>query len=666
MEIYEITGLATGVDKSGVNYLQPIDSFQNIQDGFIYRQVLQSRQGIGPFAPRLNPVSPVAPPVAITNLRVYAIFEHILPDSTKQLLAFDANFLYRYNTATGVFDQIPFGGSMAPAPAGSDYAGFAITSNEFYISGTSYPAAQFLSGGAANPAYVNGGNRFVFTGEGIATNAAGSAIFFYNGTDVRDFTNTGVGGDNPNYEAPAAGALSRATYVSWFGERLNFGIPVIAAIEYQQGFLYSAIRTSSGNGDKFNTVGSGLLQADTYENMTGMTILGQIMALNFDRSNWTIEKTRDPFNPYFIRKVPSVLGTTAKFSAVSWYDIVKSIGRTGIITTDGRQSLRTDNKIPDFTADEIDQIDFDLTYGGFDRTNEQFLWAYKEMEADTDTQTKVLVNNYEFDTWSVYDVRLSVFGQTDLGLNLTWDDIYEVSGNDSWLTWDTTEEIWDKIGLGASVQKTLAGDDLGFIYQLNQDYDDYYTDITGITQAAQAVLTVGAAAFEVGDLVAVKGVVGMTEINNFDSAEVNPDFVPYEVASATATSVTLHVDSTTYTAYTSGGALSKVISFSAETIPFNPYRSIGRRCFVSHVEFLIDTNGGYLKVDVFADEEETPFKQDVLLLPSSTTKAREWVTMSVDQEANFLTFRMRQQTPAFQVRLTSMRLHCAPGGLTNG
>lgn len=641
MDIFEITGLATGVSRAGVNFLQPSDSFQNITNGFIYRQVLQSRQGVGYFTPRLS-----------GETRIMGIFEHVLPDSTKELLGFDLNFLYKYNTTTGVFDQIPFGGSMGPA--GSNYAGFNISANELYISGTSYPTAD-------NSA------RFVFTGQGITPNAAGSSIFFYNGTDVQDFTDIVM--DNPDYAPPTMGALTKASYVLWFGERLNFVIPQIAAIDYFQGILYSGIRTASGNGDKFNVAGSGLLQLDTYENITGASILGQVIAINALRSNWTLEKTRDAFNPYFSRKVPSVIGTNANFSAVSWNDTVRSIGRTGIISTDGRQSLRVDNKIPNFTADEIDALGFNLTYGGFDRVNNQFLWSYKESGSESDTQDKVLVANYEEDTWSFTDQRFSVFGQTDLGLNLSWDQINETSGNESWATWDTTEEIWDKIGVGLAVQKTLAGDDLGFIYDINQDYDDYFTAISAIASGATTTLTVSPTGILAGDRVTVSDVEGMTQINNFDRSTSEMTKGIYNVISATPTSIEIDVDSTLFDPYTlNTGNISKVISFYAETIPFNPYRSIGMRCFVSHVEFLIDTNGGRLKVDVYADEEDTtPFKKDILCQPSlETTNAREWITMTVDNEANFHTFVLKQESPAVQLRLTSMRIHCAPGGLTSG
>jgi hypothetical protein len=654
MDVYEITGYETGVSDAGVNYLQPADSFQNIFNGFIYRQVLQSRQGVGYFTPRLA-----------GNTRIFGIFEHTLPNSTKELLAVDTNHLYKYNTGTGVFDQIPFGGSMAA------YAGFAISAKDLYVSGTSYPAAQFLSGGGANPAFTapNQGARFVFTGEGINPNAAGSAIFFYNGTDVRDFTNVA---DNPNYVAPPQGQLTSATYVLWFNERLNFIIPLIAGIEYSQGVLYSGIRTANGNGDNFNVAGSGLFQADTYQNITGATILGQVLALNFDRMAYTLEKTRDAFNPYFGRSVPGVVGTNAKFSAVSWNDTVRSIGKVGILGQDGRQNLRVDNKIPNFTREDIDQVLFNLTYGGFDRLNNQFLWSYKQSETTSDTQNAVLVGNYEENTWSVFDQRLSVFGQTDIGLSLNWDDIDEATGNQSWAQWDTTEEIWDRIGLGVAVQKTLAGDDLGFIYELNQDFDDYFSNISAVANGATTTLTISATGILAGDLVTIEGVVGMLNaegdsgINNYDPNIDDPDFQPYTVLSATPTSVTINLDSSLLTAYTSGGSISKIISFSAETIPFNPYRAQGRRCYVSHVEFLIECNGGSLTVDVFADQQQTPFKQNVLMKPTASAQNSEWLDMTVDQESNFLTFVLRQQSPAVQLRLTSMRIHCQPGGLTHG
>ena len=334
-----------------------------------------------------------------------------------------------------------------------------------------------------------------------------------------------------------------------------------------------------------------------------------------------------------------------------------SVGKTGILITDGRESLRRDNKIPFFTKDEMDQVNFNYTYGGFDRNNAQFLFAYRSEEASDSelTQDKVLTFNYEFHTWSFNDMRFSVFGQTDIGINLAWDDIYE--GNQpSWLEMDTTEEIWNQIGIGKAVQKTLAGDNDGFIYELDADYDDYFVAISAITQASSAVLTIGESAFRVGDVVTFQDVNGMTEINGLIAT----------VTAASLTSITVNVDSTLFTAYASAGSVRKIIFFEAETIPFNPFRSEGLKVNVSHIEFLLNANAGSLLVNLYADEETTPFKANVLLQPDVDRKARQWITCIVNQEANFITIEMKGQNIGSQVVISSVRIHCSRGGYTSG
>ena len=642
MDIFEIAGWETGVSKAGVNFLQPKDTFTDLKNGFIYRQVLQSRQGFAKFCPRLA-----------NNTRVLGIFEHTLTDGSKQSLAFDTNNAYLYNIATGVYDLVPFGGSLLAAV----YTGFAITQKDGYIHGTSYPNAS-------------GADRFVFTGRDITLNGT-SAVFFYDNTTntILDYTNVG---DNPNYAAPTLGALNRAYYVYRFGERLNFGRPTLANREYPQGIVFSGIKDNSGTGDKYNVAGSGIIQLDTSEYMTGLSISGSVFAVNMDRSNWIVEKTSDVFNPYFSRKIPSVLGTDAAYSFVNWFDTVYSLGKTGALRQDTRQSLRVDNKIPYFTADEIDQPKFNYTYGGFDRLNSQMLWSYIDEEADEDTQNKVLVYNYEENTWSVNDQRFTVFGQTDVGLSKVWDDIDE-TGDPSWSQWNTTEEIWDKIGIGQSVQKTLAGDDMGFIYDLSQDGDDYYVAIADVSLATTAVLTVAESAFKAGDLVVVQNVTGMLNIegndiiNNFDPALDNLNFIPYTVISATDTTVEINIDTSTFTAADiNTGYLSKVISFESSTIPLNPYREMGYRAYLSHIEFLLDTNSGFIKVDLLEDEDDTPYKENVIVFPDNTRKKTNWVTVIADQEANFHTIVMKQMSPAVTVKIKSIRLHFMRGGLTSG
>ena len=633
MDVYEITGFTSGLDESGVNFLDLADAFQNLKNGFVYRQSLQSRLGFSQFADRLADGS-----------RVMGIFENILPDSTNQLLVFSKDFLYEYNSGTDTFVQVNFNARiLALDPAFT----LGIVDSEAYISGTTYLTKT-------------GAQRFVFTSKGIDTapltvGLKASGVYFYDGTEIGDFFCTA---DNADSQEPASsiGDVVRATTISWFGERLNLFVPQTTVATYNQGILYSGIRDSSGNGDKFNAPGSGLLESDTYELMKSSLILGDIMIMNFQRSSWTLKKTRDAFNPYLTQKIPSVVGTDAGFSVVTWGYDVKSLGKPGMVTTDGRQSLRFDDRLPNFSQDNIDQLNFELTYGGFDRANEQFLFAYRSNTSTLSsvTQDEVLVYNYKEKTFSINTQRFSCFGQTNQGRDLVWNDIDETN-NPSWARMDETEEIWNKIGIDASTQKTLAGDNLGFVYQINQDYDDYFVNITAITQASSAVVTVNDSAFQIGDRLIFANVEGMTEINSAIGT----------VTAAALTSITVDIDSTFFTAYTTGGSVSKLIAFEAELAPFNPYRKEGRKVFVTHVEFLMNTNAGSFFVDIYEDEEEAPFKTVLLESSTTTTKAREWVPVIVGQESNFLTFVIRSESAQDQVVITSIRVHCIRGSFTS-
>jgi len=78
-------------------------------------------------------------------------------------------------------------------------------------------------------------------------------------------------------------------------------------------------------------------------------------------------------------------------------------------------------------------------------------------------------------------------------------------------------------------------------------------------------------------------------------------------------------------------------------------------------------NGARLLVDIYDDEEPDPFKANILCEPDSdSTKSREWISIVVDNEADFHTFVMKQESPSVQVRIISIRIHASPGGLTSG
>ncbi|MEK9713878.1 MAG: hypothetical protein VW258_15040, partial [Thalassolituus sp.] len=269
--------------------------------------------------------------------------------------------------------------------------------------------------------------------------------------------------------------------------------------------------------------------------------------------------------------------------------------------------------------------------------------------------------------------RFSVFGVSENGEEIPWDELDDTNHPEhpEWATWDTTEDIWNKWGILDERLKTLAGSDNGKIYIMDRDNDDYTAAITGVSSADPCVVTVASHGFAAGDYVTISGVVGIVDddgnnlINNFDPTSPSDTFTPWLVTSVTSTTITLNRDTSNTTAWTSGGLISKPIEFRAKTVPFNPYRDQGRKVYVNHVEFLVDTNGGALTVDFYADDEIAPFKQGIIALTDNTDKRRQWLTVSVNNEADFFTMRMRQLSPALNLKITSIRIHAEEGGYTS-
>lgn len=69
--------------------------------------------------------------------------------------------------------------------------------------------------------------------------------------------------------------------------------------------------------------------------------------------------------------------------------------------------------------------------------------------------------------------------------------------------------------------------------------------VTGITKAAQAVVTVGSHSFAVGESVHFSGVVGMTQINGLRGA----------ITATSGTTITVGINSTAFSTYSSGGTV---------------------------------------------------------------------------------------------------------------
>lgn len=133
--------------------------------------------------------------------------------------------------------------------------------------------------------------------------------------------------------------------------------------------------------------------------------------------------------------------------------------------------------------------------------------------------------------------------------------------------------------------------DISYILEFGDQYVRFYTNgqqvvesslnITGITQANPAVVTSTSHGLSNGDSVYITGVVGMTEIN-----EPN---LTYTVANVTANTFELSgIDSTSFTAYSSGGSINKVYEitspYTEDQISELQYVQNGATLYLAHSE----------------------------------------------------------------------------------
>jgi len=134
---------------------------------------------------------------------------------------------------------------------------------------------------------------------------------------------------------------------------------------------------------------------------------------------------------------------------------------------------------------------------------------------------------------------------TNLGLTPANVNLQMPTAQQQEQTWHrlNTSLIGDTVQIGISLSDTQIRDleTVGTIFP-----------ITGVSLATQAVLTT-TAQLETGQLVEITGVVGMTQLNN--------NF--YQVVTSTLTTVTINVNSTTFTPYVSGGFVTPVAGINA-------------------------------------------------------------------------------------------------------
>lgn len=574
------------------------------------------------------PATPVVTYTAANGNEVMMIANFITTTNARKLVVASTDEFNVYNSATNRFDVIAFTGTAA-TPTGN--------ASDFFSS-TMYPDK-------------NGAPRLI-----MANDTGADGIYSYDGTDIDLLQDSG------DYVAPSGGTLDSCLHVYYFNERLVCIRPRIGGVLFPQSIIWTGVNDAGGNGDDFNAPGAGGMDLSSEFFITASVKLRSSIIIWTTESIWEFTFTTDIDLPFKLKQLgdAEARGAQAPFSGITWFGESAAVGNLGITGTDGRDSFRIDNKIPFFSRDRMSGLPsnssfnpFELISSGTNFEDDQFWWLYPDVnKVAKSNNTNVLAHNFVEESWSVYDLALTRMGKFQQTNEIVWDD---VNGDldDSWAYWDDTTEIWDDFFDQKFVFFSLVGDENGFIYKLRSN-NDQSVEINGITAADAAVVSTEPDVFQVGDQVSIIGVVGMTEIND----------ATYAVTAVSAESVTIGINSSDFTAYTSGGVMSRQIKREFETKPINPFVDKNKKCRLKRVHFFFDTDKTTMLLDLKADRRQTAYRTDIQIDDGTNEglAKKKWTAITVNQVANFHTLRIHQENGQANERLHAIMIECEPVG----
>lgn len=209
----------------------------------------------------------------------------------------------------------------------------------------------------------------------------------------------------------------------------------------------------------------------TYGFIQSAKFLKDYIIIHCQRDTFNFRFTGSAFAPFQVYKLNNVKTCDAPYGSIEYDDQVTSMGVKGLCTTDGNSLERYDLKIFD-QYQQINAESFNQCYGArFDVLNQSWM-LYPQMETNSSLSDKVLVWNYIEDSWSVYNLPLSVIYGTSL------DEISDTTWQDLTQTWETADFSWTNYLLQKKSLVFLGGDFSGNVLYLNKGPTDLGTEIS--------------------------------------------------------------------------------------------------------------------------------------------------------------------------------------------
>jgi len=354
------------------------------------------------------------------------------------------------------------------------------------------------------------------------------------------------------------------------------------------------------NSDDFRTsaTGAGFIDIPDGTWIQGACFNRDDLIIFTEASTWILKYTGNDTTPFELAKIDESRGSQAAFSAITYLNRSTAASPRGLIISDGYRVERADEKIPEFSFNEVDGDDFDLCFAGVVDEDRDHYLLYPTIGQQTNVKSqRILVTNYEEDNYAIYRLPLSCMGQFQQAFEITWADL---SVYNNWTEFSDVYSNWNQFGYSSGAPFSLGGGHKGEVWRLNQvEAEDNPQKIRNITKISDTILEVTTDWNNYSenlldpamgnDMIFFTGVGGTLALNN-KQYPITTIINEYTFR--------IEVPSGTYTSYTSGGVAQRVIPFSALFKKFNPYAGFDKKVRCGWLYMYVSTTGTSLTTNI--------------------------------------------------------------------
>ena len=373
----------------------------------------------------------------------------------------------------------------------------------------------------------------------------------------------------------------------------------------EAGVLYPRRIRISGTGancDSFDApaAGAGFIDIPDDTWFFGATLNGNDLLFFTGAGTWQLTYTGNDVAPFRLDRIDTSRGSGAAFSVTSYLGTAFAFSPQGAIVCDGSKVSRLDPKIPDFTFESIDGGNFNKCFSGFIDEDRDVYTIYpsqgviKPTAAPANSSDRILVTNYEELNFAVYRLPLSCMGNFQESETKTWSDLTALYGFPSWDALAASYNNWNAFPFSQGSPIAIGGGHHGEIWSLNTTQgEDNPQVVRGITITNPGIspsilqVTSDWNNYSQGDTVSFTGISGLTGL---DDREGTLQAIP---ASHTVFNVT--IQGLVTGALVGAPIVSRSIPFEALSAKLNPWAESDKKIRCGWIYFYISTADTVLK-----------------------------------------------------------------------